>query len=224
MSKDFVSEKTLRGLAAFPDGCSVATLADAARLSRKEAQRRLDVLRGRGLVERVSLGTYRLTAAGRAAIAAGARVRSGPKGRLTGERRPARSSFRHRLWTALRRTRKATIPELLQIAGTGAEGSPATNAWHYLDALARAGYVRRMPRREAGTKPTSNGFCRWLLVNDPGPEHPVLKARGTVVWDPNSGQRHTIAREREAPRSLSSGRPKAGPGGDGRGRGGEAPL
>ncbi len=128
---------------------------------------------------------YRLTPGGRDFVAAGKRVTSGPNGPLAGVRDRGQQTFRARLWRALRIARKATIPELIEIARdkTDTEAVPA-NAFVYLKYLARAGVVAKLPTRERGHAITSPGFTRWALLRDLGPLAPIAAAKHLV--DPNA--------------------------------------
>lgn len=151
----------------------------------------------RGLLERAERGCYRLTAEGRRVTAEGAPLNCGPQGPHGKPRRPRRSTLRVRLWRAMRLARKFTVSDLLAAACRGGEAAAESNARHYLRQLEAAGYLQRLGRRVPGTAPTSNGFARWSLVRDSGPEAPVAaKARaGWVVRDPNTGQVHPCASE-----------------------------
>jgi len=88
----------------------------------------------------------------------------------------------------MRMSGKFTVPEILRLAAQpGVRGGSADNLHRYLRALEAAGYVRRLPVREPGTAPGSNGYVRWLLVRDSGPVAPTIRRDGTVL-DRNSGE------------------------------------
>lgn len=181
------TEGVLEFVAAAAHGrVTVALVAAARKVDRRNAQRCLDVLRRRGLVERIETGVYRVTEAGRVAAAKGARVRSGPCGPHTGRRRPRDDSFAARLWTALCNVQKATVPDLLVIAARPDDRDPAGMARRYLKALERGRYVVALPSRERGTAPTSPGFKKWLLVKETGPEAPILNVTKGTLRDPNT--------------------------------------
>ncbi len=170
---------------------TVAQLAASVGLARKDVARSLGRLLDRNMVERPTLGTYRLTELGLTARSAGTVSKNGPRGPLTGRRRPRRKgTLRSRLWHALRRSGKASIPELVTLAAAGDEANASHNASQYLRALERAGYLTRMARRDPGTAPNSPGFIRWLLIPDrnSGPMAPVWRAKAAVVFDPNTGE------------------------------------
>ena len=59
-------------------------------------------------------------------------------------------------------------------------------AVRYLNSLARAGIVWRMSKRETGVALTSNGFIRYRLVHDLGPQAPQLRRGGNEIYDPNN--------------------------------------
>ena len=120
-----------------------------------------------GLVE--ADGTrFAATAKGRALLASAGGVRA------------PRRDLRQRLWTALRRMKKATVDELVTVAASGDEANARNNAQRYLPVLERAGYVRALPRRQGRAKV-------WLIVNDSGARAPMV-CRGNTVSDPNTGE------------------------------------
>lgn len=133
------------------------------------------------------ISEYCATDAGRALIASGKRVTSGPKGALTRQRNAPKDTFRGRLWRALRMARKATIPDLVEIAQSGKERDAYNNANAYLRRLVLAGVAVELPTRAKGFAPTSPGFNRYALIRDLGPQAPIATA--THVFDPNSGTR-----------------------------------
>lgn len=134
---------------------------------------------GRGWVDRLEQGCFTLSAAGRRALASGETITSGPIGPLTVRaRRPRRRTIRDKMWSAIRIAKKFDLARLEEIAGAS-----RTNAQRFVLALARAGFLAEL-RREPGEAPSSNGFKRWLLVDDPGPATPTIKADGRI-WDPN---------------------------------------
>lgn len=188
---------TEKVLGALPErgSITVAALAQATGLSRRDISKCCDKLRVRGLAERPRTGHFQLTASGRAAKAAGARIRSGPQG-PNGIKtpRPVSGTLRARLWTALRGLGKATIPELCQLACRDRERAAASNARKYIRVLERCGFVVRLRRRERGTAPTSNGFIRYLLLpgKDPGPKAPVVRERLGLLYDPNTRKSYSL--------------------------------
>jgi len=172
-----------------PGEClAVDRVAAAAGVDNHRAVKLMATLIGRGYAERAEVGCYRLTPAGAAAKTAGVRIVSGPRGPLTQSRprRPRRTTLADLVWRALRIRGKATLPDLMELAGR--EGTTARNAAAcYLRRLEAAGYVRRLPRKETGTALTSPGYTRWQLLRDTGPAAPVW-AKGRMV-DRNGGDR-----------------------------------
>lgn len=144
----------------------------------------------RGLLERVERGCFQLTAEGRRVVESGESLSSGPQGSHTGARTPRRTTLRTRLWRAMRVHGKFTVGDLLTAAVRGAEKDPENNAHQYLRRLQEAGYLHRLPVRRKGTALTSNGFCRWTLIRDTGPDAPMLRrtATGWEIRDPNTGE------------------------------------
>jgi biotin operon repressor len=168
-----------------PGGCkSVAELAEEIGIGRRQVARSFEILQRHGLAETPRRGCYRLTRTGEMARGSGVKIKSGPRGPHTRRRRVVGGTLRSRLWRALRHLRKATIPELLTIAGASGK-APENNAQRYLGCLRRAGYVQKLRRREAGTAPTSPGFAIYLLVNDTGPLAPVWSTKNDSLFDPN---------------------------------------
>lgn len=183
----WLAESLLTVLAASPAERAVADLAAQLGRDRHAVDKALVVLHRRELVERVALGVYRLTDAGRAVLAEGGAVRAGAPGQA--RRAQVRvQTLRHRLWTALAHRRKATLPELLTLVVAGGERNAEHNARRYLRLLERTGYLVRLSTRAPGPAPTSPGGIKWLVVRWTGPRAPVARARCTAVYDPNLGQ------------------------------------
>lgn len=178
-----------------PRPVSAAMVAAARGMEEAHAARALQTLARRGLAERISRGRYRATNDGLKLACGDARI---PRPGWRADR-PRRDSFQTRLWAALRKLRKATVPELVQIAGRGSEWAPERNARAYLAALVAAGYVAEMGRREPGVLPGSRGFKRYLLVRDPGPRAPALNSGTRRLTDPNSGAVTDLAKREAAP-------------------------
>lgn len=133
----------------------------------------------RGWVDRLERGCFTLSPEGRRALTSGETIVSGPIGPLTVRaRRPRRRTLRDKMWSAIRIARKFDLARLEEIAGC-----THANAQRFVLALARAGYLAEL-RRQPGEAPSSNGFKRWVLIDDPGPATPIAKADGRV-WDAN---------------------------------------
>jgi|GEM_PF-909239 len=140
-----------------------------------------------GYAVRRSAGCYEVTARGRAAHKRG--YTSGPQGPLTAERKNP-DNLRTRIWRALRIKRRATLGELLAYSVKVNEPEQAAydNAAKYVRGLRAAGVVKKLSDRERGTAPTSNGFHVYLLVDDLGPQTPVLRSKSRSLFNPNSGE------------------------------------
>lgn len=151
----------------------------------KQVENACQNLRRHGFITRTGKGCHKLTDAGRAALAEGAKLRSGPKGPQKYGQRRRDPGLRQRVWNCLRLGRKLTVDDIAMRVVEGGERSPRNNIGKYVNALARAGYVRVMARREAPLNPTSNGCLRVLLVLDTGPLAPVHRASRGTVYDPN---------------------------------------
>lgn len=177
-------------LNALAEPCSVSVIRD--RLggvpTRKRVLEALGKLMQKKLVARVNRQTgfepvepvYQATAAGREFVIAGKRVTSGPNGPLTATRVREGETFRQRLWNALRIQKKATLPQLIEIARDKRDGNVEANALKYMGALVRAGVAVRLPTREKGHALTSPGHVRWALIRDLGPRAPQA-ARSHLV-------------------------------------------
>ena len=184
-------------LGAVAEPMTISTLALRAKEPRKAVIACLGRLTAKKLVERVTkrkgFGAgeeplYVATKTGAAFARAGKRLTSGPNGPHTGARKPIEGSFRARLWNAFRMQKKATLNSLIEIARLPSDGDQvANNALKFMNALVRAGVAARLPTREKGYAPTSNGFVRFALIRDLGPLQPVA---GTVsLINPNEGER-----------------------------------
>lgn len=162
-------------------------------LGAKQVENAAQRLLKHGLIERVGPGCHQLTDAGRAMLASGLTLRSGPNGSQPGKRIFS-DTARVRAWAALRIRRKASMPELiaLVVRGDDRERDIESNLGKYLRALAKAGYVKALPRREPGLAPTSNGYVRYLLLKDTGPLAPVWRPAKETVYDPNTEEETPI--------------------------------
>jgi hypothetical protein len=179
-------------LTAMPAGEGIALRRLANRTGLRHAQivMAMDRLSKRGLVVHTALGKYLRTPAGDAFIAAGAEVKPGPS---AGGNRPLRSddaagrdTLRDRAWSALRQLKKATIPELIELAGKGTEADATSNLRRYLWKLATYEIVAKLKRRVPGLAPTSNGFVQFVLVRDLGPKAPLWRSSTRHLIDRNS--------------------------------------
>jgi len=168
------------------DPVSVANLAEAlAEPTTKRVVRSIDVLRRRGLVERLEPGCYRLTSSGEETRAQGKRIASGPRKPHTAPAR-RKAPFRQAIWAALRLEEATTVRDLISLIPEVAHGSdPHSNAYNYLRRLVEAHYVVQLPSRELGTAITSNGFKRYRLIRNTGPHAPYWSTKAGKLIDPN---------------------------------------
>jgi hypothetical protein len=188
-----VSHRVLTALPPAPKSITLGELARKTALARETLDGALTVLSRRGFVSHVGLARYQRTAAAERFLSMGEEVRPGPA--AGGERPPhdsdvkGRDTLRARSWRALRQLKKATVPELLELAARGGEGKhPHADISRYLGVLERFGIVRRLPRRVPGVKTGSNGFQQWLLLRDLGPRSPLWLGRKRQLIDRNTGR------------------------------------
>lgn len=151
---------------------TVAELAGQLGEPSRLVSQRLNKLLARGYVRRCRKACFALTLAGERVRAGGVRPRAKPK-----TPRAYAGSLGERVWTALRRLRKASLPELLELAARD-ESSAASTARTQLAGWVAAGLVVRIGQREA----------RWLLPKDIGAKAPRLVDSGRKVFDPNAGR------------------------------------
>lgn len=152
-------------------------------------------LRRNHLLEKTGKGCHKLTSAGVEALAAGANVHSGPRGKRQHGKHIVTGTLRIRIWRAIRIRRKFSVPEIIPLVVDGTErGNVTSNVQKYVRALARADYLIELPKREAGTSLTSNGYKRYLLTDekDTGLQAPVWRADKDTVFDPNTGNEVAI--------------------------------
>ena len=178
---------TAIGKAAPSDCITEAELATLTALGPQQIEQGILKLRKHGLVEKVGKGCHQLTAAGRAAYEAGAKLRSGPRGGQTGKR-IHKDTLRIRVWRAIRLRRKFSIPDLVSLVAQGGEKDIESNIRKYLKALTLAHILTELSRREAATALTSNGYKRWWLQDEKntGPIAPVWRQGAGTVFDPNT--------------------------------------
>lgn len=148
--------------------------------TRKQVLSALGKLMQKKLVKRANKKTafdhvepeYQATKSGVDFVRAGKRVTSGPNRPLTGVRKPRDNAFRQRFWNAFRIQKKATLPELIEIAREKGDGNVDSNALRYMKFLERAGVATRLPTKERGHALTSPGHHRFALLRDLGPFAP----------------------------------------------------
>lgn len=185
---------TAVGRASLRECITEARMAEITGLTPLQVEHAALKLRKHGFLRKTGQGCHKLTAAGRAALAEGRKVRSGPRGPETGHRRRD-PGLRQRVWNALRSGKKLTIDDIIMRVCEGGERDPRSNIRKYLVALARVGYVRQMPVREAALNPTSNGCVRWWLVRDTGLQAPVARPSRAALWDANIEEQIPFADE-----------------------------
>jgi DNA-binding transcriptional MocR family regulator len=143
-------------------------------------------LAARGLMQSVE-GLHGITEAGRAALAGGAELLTGPRKGSCAER--YKNSTRAKAWRAFRIRRKASVEDLLPLllpsdADKPGEKRARNDLTNYLAALTASGHLVQLPLR--------GGQARWLLARDTGPCAPAWhKARRTVT-DANTGEVHRV--------------------------------
>lgn len=184
---------TVIGEAAPRDCITEARLAELTGHDARSIEASCRKLRKHGLLALTARGCHKLTDAGRAAVEQCARVRSGPRGKWTGVH-VQKDTLRTRAWLAMRIKGKFTLDDLVMLAARGDERHAGSNLGKYVRALALAGYVRRLQVREAGIAVTSNGFMRWMLVQNTGPQAPVWRPSRGTVYDPNLHKSVPLAR------------------------------
>ena len=183
-------------LAAIADEGALSTVAitRASGVAGKSLENAIYRLRARAFIA-LEHGRYRITEPGRAFIETGKRFTSGPRGTQPG-RRLHTGTLRERAWRAMRIKVKFSSAEIVALAATDAARDPDSNVGKYLRALERSGYLMPLARREAGTSPTSNGFRRYVLVRNSGPQAPRWLPKLGTVYDPNTEEQHPVVTQR----------------------------
>lgn len=136
---------------------------------------------GRGYIERCyysgegkrKKGGYRITAAGRGALATGWSGKSGSRGRMRTAKGVAAKT-----WNALRVSATASLDDLEMLVGAGGENALRSSIHKYVRALELAGYIER----QAGPTP------RFFLVRNTGRQTPLWRSRHAQLFDPNTGE------------------------------------
>ncbi len=157
-------------------------------LTRTQISNAATALIRKDYLERVELGCFQLTAAGQAAAKRGEQITPGPNGEHKAARRAMPDTLRQRAWNAIRIQRRFTIQDILTAAATGAEANAENNLQRYFKALCKAGVLRRLPKRQAGSALTSNGFAQYTLVRDLGHVAPSYRAKAGSLIDHNTGK------------------------------------
>lgn len=169
-------------------------LLELTELTKRKVQESCRKLCHSGLLEKTAAGCHTITRAGMEALKAGARYRSGPKAPRQSGKRVWKNTARILIWRAIRLRRKFTVPEIITLVADESRGDMTSNVQKYVRALAKAGYLIELPKRESGAALTSNGYKRWWLPNDKdtGAQAPVWRADRGTVFDPNTGSEVAI--------------------------------
>ncbi len=187
----WISEQLLKVIGEHaPNECiTEKRLVNLTGLKEKQVENAMRKLRKHELVVLVAPGCYRLTDAGKEALATEAALRSGPSGSYQAVR-IHKNSLRMRVWRAIRIRKKFSISEIEPLVATGNEADIVSNIGKYLRALEKAGYLIKMKKREAGSALTSNGHMRWWLPdeNNTGPIAPIWRQAKNTLFDPNNGK------------------------------------
>ena len=169
-------------------GMPTIQLAQLIGVTAKRASKAAAALIARRYAARARIGIYMIRPAGKAALASGIRISSGPIDKNASVlARRITNSFRDRLWTSMRLRRIFTLRDIVADAEAG-EKDAENDAGRYVRILSSAGYVRTEPGREPGTKPGSNGFKRFRLVKDTGPRAPLHRSKVGLIHDFNTGE------------------------------------
>lgn len=145
-------------------------------------------LKNRGYLEYRGFEGYYLSAKGRESVEIGQKLTSGPIGPLTGFRTPKKGMLSHYVWTALRTKGTVTIADIISLMPIESNDydKKEQSTQRLLHWFCKAHLVRVLPKRSQGLHPTSNGFKRYQLIKDLGPEYPIIRQRKHEVYDPNS--------------------------------------
>lgn len=165
---------------------TIEELEKALGLSRRQVSDGAAKLAYRKFLCRMERGCYQLTELGLKAAGEGQVIKSGPIGPDTGKvRAKVSNTFRDRAWRSMRVRRQFTIADIVADAAADGDTDPESNVGRYLRALGMAGYVKEMRERAPGTRLTSNGFKRFVLVKDTGPVAPVYRPKARTLHDYN---------------------------------------
>lgn len=150
----------------------------------------LRTLRRKGLIASAE-GVHQLTDAGRAALATGHELTSGPCNGQAVSR--GFNTLRARAWRLIRMRDGFGVDDLLMTLCDGSEADAEGNLTGYMQVLDSAGYFIPMRKGPAGQ-------MRWKLKSerDTGPEPPSWNKKTRILRDHNTGEVFTIPRKREA--------------------------
>lgn len=157
-------------------------------VQRSSISKSVNMLISRGFAERVEIGCYQLTRAGRKAAQNGEKIGAGRWRPLPERAQRPRASLRQKAWNVMRMGDVFTSDDLAMLAGSGYR-RPIADLQSYICLLRRAGYLHEMPVRKRGTTPGHQGFRRYRLIRNTGPIAPVWQANRKVLFDHNLGER-----------------------------------
>ncbi|UXN07540.1 MarR family transcriptional regulator [Bartonella sp. HY761] len=166
---------------------SMDELAEHLPISRKEISKAASRLVTKSLIERTAIGQFQLSPTGSDLLATGGKITSGPNGPMACLK-ARNDTFRQRAWSAMRLQKRFTIPSIVTVAKKAKDSDPESNLQRYISNLIKANYVVLLPKREAGTKETSNGFKVFRLIKDTGYLAPIwskgeMKDRNMMMED-----------------------------------------
>lgn len=104
---------------------------------------------------------------------------------LNPRRRMKSGGLRAKAWWVLRNRKTATIETLLNTLGDANQKDAESNLRKYLAALVKAGILRTEAQRVPGKALTSNGFKKYVLVIDCGPDAPLYRVKLGHVFAPS---------------------------------------
>jgi hypothetical protein len=147
------------------------------------------------LVDRDAEGFLGLSERGRKFIVEGDTSVRPFIGSPTGARRPVADTLRQRGWTAMRISGRFTVASIAILARRPTDRYPEDELRRYFRALRSAGYLALLPVRAGDPKAGAAAPQQWRLIRDTGPQAPVLRKRGTLMFDPNLGEHAPVERE-----------------------------
>jgi len=187
IAKDIL--KAMSELAENNPDVSLDQLQNHTQLERKRIVNSADILVRRGFIDRNSPGRYRLTEFGTASLAAGMSMTSGPKGSSP---RKKTWGLRQKAWNVIRNKRKFTLDDIRLTVCQGDERNARSNLGKYIRSLVLSGYLKVLPRKAKGNKPSSNGQQVYLLMNNTGRQAPVWRQANRSVFDPNTKEEYPL--------------------------------
>lgn len=169
----------------FSGPATIEELASRLPIGHKQIATAAARLMQRDYVERLETGVYRLTLTGREALQAGVSLTSGPH---RGKRKyPVHAdSLRQRAWSAMRLSKRFTVPDLLTLAARDDDGNAEGNIRRFCHQLVKCGYLCQLPLRVAGQKETSPGHVCYRLLRDTGERAPQYRKLPRAFYDWNT--------------------------------------